>query len=250
MPKNEYLGIDVGASGIKGAIVNIKTGDLQSERLRLPTPSPASPKAVVQVFAELVDQFSWQKSIGCGFPSVIKKGVVHTAANIEKKWIGVNAEQLLSEVTGCKVLISNDADLAGLAEMRHGAGKGQAGNVLLITIGSGLGSALFTNGQLVPNTELGHLFLKNQKVIAERYAADSIRKAEGLSWDEWGERFDEYLVHVNKILRPGLIILGGGGSKKFDRFAHLLTVETEVVPAELLNNAGIIGGAIYAYERS
>ena len=249
MPQKEFLGIDVGASGIKGAIVDIKTGELLSERMRLATPTPSTPKAVAKTFAELVERLDWKGSIGCGFPSVIKDGVCYTAANIEKKWIGTNAEKLLSEATGCNVFVSNDADLAGLAEMRYGVGKGQTGSTLLITIGSGLGSALFVNEHLVPNTELGHVYLQGHKVIGERYAADSIRKKEDLSWEEWGVRFNEYLLHIDKILRPKLIILGGGGSKKFDRFSHLLTLDTKVVPAELRNNAGIIGGAIYAYER-
>lgn len=243
------LGIDIGGSGIKGAIVNIKTGELVSERLRLSTPSPSTPKAVAKVFTELVKQFGWKKSIGCGFPSVIKDGQVYTASNIDKQWIGTEVEDLLSTASGCPVYVSNDADVAGLAEMRYGVGKDKTGSTLLITIGSGLGSALFIDGTLVPNTEMGHLFLKNHKVIAEKYAADSVRKKEELSWDDWGLRFNEYLCHVDYILRPKLIILGGGGSKKFNRFSHLLTLETKVVPAELLNNAGIIGAAIYAYER-
>ncbi len=250
MSKNECLGVDIGGSGIKGAIVDITSGKLQSERLRIPTPSPSTPKAVAKTFSELVDQFKWKGKIGCGFPAVIKNGVVYTASNIDKKWIGTDAAKLLAKETGSKVFVSNDADLAGLAEMRFGAGKGKKGNVLMITIGSGLGSALFIDGQLVPNTELGHIFLKDQKIIAEKYAADSVRKQKDLSWKEWGKRFDEYLLHVDKILRPSLIILGGGGSKKFNRFSDLLTVKTKVVPAELLNNAGIIGGAIYAYEKS
>ncbi len=250
MSKKECLGVDIGGSGIKGAIVNIRTGELQSERLRIPTPSPATPKAVAKTFAELVDQFQWKGDIGCGFPAVVKNGVVYTASNIDKKWIDTDAAKLFNKETKSKVFVSNDADVAGLAEMRFGAGKGKKGNVLMITIGSGLGSALFIDGQLVPNTELGHIFLKNQKIIAEKYAADSVRKKEDLSWKEWGKRFDEYLLHVDKILRPSLIILGGGGSKKFDRFSDSLSVQTKVVPAKLLNNAGIIGGAIYAYEKS
>lgn len=249
MARKEMLGIDIGGSGIKGAIVNIKNGELVSERIRLATPSPSKPKAVAETFTELVQEFKWEKAIGCGFPAVIKDGQAYTAANVDKEWVGVNVEKLLSKASGCPVCVSNDADVAGLAEMRYGVGKGRMGNTLLITIGSGLGSALFVDGKLVPNTEFGHIFLRNQKVIAEKFAADSIRKKEELSWEDWGMRFDEYLCHIDKILRPKLIILGGGGSKKFKRFSHLLTLETEVVPAELLNNAGIIGAAINAYER-
>lgn len=249
MAQKEILGIDVGASGIKGAIINLETGELVSERHRLATPSPSTPKAVAKVFTELVQHFDWDQSIGCGFPAVIKNGVARTAANINEKWINTDAAKLLSDACGCKVYVSNDADLAGLAEMRYGVGKDRAGNVLLITIGSGLGSAMFTNGEMVPNTELGHLFLRNSKVIVERYAADSIRKKEDLSWNDWGKRFNEFLLHIERVFSPDLIILGGGSSKKFSRYKDELMVDCEVIPASLLNNAGIIGGAIYAHEQ-
>ena len=250
MQEKEILGIDVGASGIKGAIVDTATGTLLSERFRVATPSPSHPEDVALAFAEVVRQFGWKKSVGCGFPALIKKGVAHTAANIEKSWIGVDVARLFSKACTCEVLVRNDADLAGLAEMRYGAGKGRKGNIILITIGSGLGSALFTDGKLVPNTELGHLYLRNSDVIVERFAADSIRKKEELTWEEWGERFNQFLLHLEQILAPDLIILGGGSSKKFDRFQHLLQTETEVLPAQLLNNAGIIGAAVYAREKT
>lgn len=249
MARKETLGVDIGGSGIKGAIVDLKTGELVSERLRIATPSPASPKAVAKVLTELVDELGWTKSIGCGFPAVAKNGVISTASNVDKKWIGTNAEQLFTKATGCKVFVSNDADVAGLAEMRYGLGKGVKGSVLLLTIGTGIGSALFVDGQLVPNTEFGHIFLKNQKVIAEKFAADSIRKKEDLSWEDWGERFNKYLLHMEKIIQPNLIILGGGGSKKFNKFSDQLKIKTKVVPAQLLNNAGIIGAGIYGYEK-
>ncbi len=158
MKQKEILGIDIGASGIKGAIINLETGELVSDRFRVATPSPSTPKAVAKAFTEVVKHFKWKKNVGCGFPAVIRDGTAHTAANINKQWIGTNAAKLLSEACGCNVYVSNDADLAGLAEMRYGVGKGRKGNVLLITIGSGLGSAMFTNGEMVANTELGHLF--------------------------------------------------------------------------------------------
>ncbi len=248
MKQKAILGIDVGASGIKGAIIDLKTGEMISDRFRVPTPSPALPEAVAIAFNEVVEHFEWSGPIGCGFPAVIRDGVALTAANIDKKWIGTDAAALLSNATGCEVYVSNDADLAGLAEMRYGVGKGRKGSVILITIGSGLGSALFIDGVMVPNTELGHLFLKNSKVIAERYAADSIRKKEDLSWTEWATRFNKFLLHLERLFSPKLFILGGGSSKKFDRYQEVLTVETEVIPANLRNNAGIIGAAIYAAE--
>ncbi|MEL6635872.1 MAG: ROK family protein [Bacteroidota bacterium] len=248
MKQQELLGIDVGGSGIKGAIIDLETGELRSERFRVATPSPAKPALVAVAFKEVVEQFKWKGPIGCGFPAVIREGVALTAANIDPQWIGTNAAQLLGKATGCEVYISNDADLAGLAEMRYGVGRGKNGTVILITIGSGLGSALFINGRMVPNTELGHLFLKNSKQIAERYAADSARKREDLSWEEWGTRFNKYLQHLERLFSPSLFILGGGGSKKFDRYREVLTLKTEVIPAQMRNNAGIIGAAIFAAE--
>jgi polyphosphate glucokinase len=187
--------------------------------------------------------------IGCGFPSVIKNGIAQTAANINKLWVGANIAEIFSEHCGCPVVVRNDADVAGIAEMQFGVGKNINGTVLIITIGSGLGSALFKDGILVPNTELGHIYLKGHTDIAEQYAADSARKRKGLSWKTWGLRFNKYLKHIELILAPDLIILGGGGSKKFEKFENYLTIETEVVPAILLNNAGIIGAAVHAYNK-
>lgn len=248
MSTKEYLGIDIGASGMKGAIVNIETGELVSKRLRLPTPKESTPEAVAEVFVELVNQFDWKgKPIGVGFPSIVKDGVTHTAANIDDSWIGVNAEELFSKATNCPVGVKNDADVAGIAEMNFGEGRGKTGTVLIVTIGSGLGSALFVEGHLLSNTEFGHFYLKGQKQVVEKFAADSARKREDLSWQEWAHRFDEYLQHINKLLSPDLIILGGGASKKFERFSKYLTIDTPVVPAKLLNNAGIIGAAVHAY---
>ncbi|MCB0549387.1 MAG: ROK family protein [Phaeodactylibacter sp.] len=250
MQERTILGIDVGASGIKGAVVDIETGQLLNDRLRLETPDPATPEAMAATFAELVRLHNWNGLVGCGFPSIIKEGVAYSAANISEKWIGTNVVELLSIASGCPVEVLNDADAAGLAEMRFGLGKGEMGVVLLITIGSGLGSALFIDGKLVPNTELGHIFLRNQKNVAEQFASNNARKREDLSWEEWGIRFNEYLQNIERILNPDLILLGGGTSKRFDKYDSYITVRTPIKPAELLNAAGTVGAAIYAYQQS
>lgn len=244
MTENQILGIDVGASGIKGAIVNVKTGALVTERFRVPTPFPSKPKAVAKAISEVTNHFEWKGLIGVGFPSVIQHGIAKTAANIDKKWVGTDVEKLLFEATGCPVYVRNDADVAGIAELEFGAGKGKKGTVILITIGSGLGSAVFTDGVLLPNSELGHLKFKDG--IAEHYAADSIRKKEDLSWDDWGKRFNEYLQHLEFLFSPDLILLGGGSSKKFEKYKHLIKTDCSVAPAKLLNHAGIIGAACLA----
>ena len=244
MAENQILGIDVGASGIKGAIVNVKTGELVTERFRVPTPFPSKPKAVAKSIAEVTNHFEWKGLIGVGFPSVIQNGIAKTAANIDKKWVGTDVEKLLSSATGCPVYVRNDADVAGIAELQFGAGKGKKGTVILITIGSGLGSAVFSDGVLLPNSELGHLKFKDG--IAEHYAADSIRKKEDLSWEVWGKRFNEYLQHLEFLFSPDLILLGGGSSKKFEKYKHLIQTDCSVTPAKLLNHAGIIGAACLA----
>ncbi|MEM6967521.1 MAG: ROK family protein [Bacteroidota bacterium] len=241
MTENQVLGIDVGGSGIKGAIVDVSNGKLLTERYRLPTPQPAKPKAVADIFKAVVNHFKYDGKIGVGFPAIVKNGVAHSAANIDKKWLGTDIEKLLSGATGCPVYVRNDADVAGIAEAQHGAAKKQKGIVILLTIGTGIGSAIFNNGNLLPNSELGHLKFKES--IAEHYTADSVRKREDLSWDEWGKRFNEYLQHLDRIFSPNLIVLGGGTSKKFDKFKAHIEVEAKVVPAKLLNHAGIIGAA-------
>ena len=250
MKKTEFLGIDVGASGIKGAIVDIEKGVLVSERFRIPTPQPSKPKNVAIAFSEVVKHFGWKgKTIGCGFPAVVKKGIACTAANIHKSWIGTNIAEIFTEQCGCPVVVRNDADVAGIAAMRFGAGKNVEGTVLVITIGSGLGSALFRDGALVPNTEFGHIYLKGHIDIAEHYASDNARKRKGLSWKSWGSRFNKYLKHIEFILAPDLIILGGGASKYFTTYEKHFKLETKVLPAILLNNAGIIGAAVHAYNK-
>ncbi|MCP3928238.1 MAG: ROK family protein [Bacteroidetes bacterium] len=247
MHETKVLGIDVGASGIKGGIIDIHTGELLTERLRLPTPKPATPAKVAKTFVQLVKKIGYVKGpIGCGFPAIIKKGEAHSAANIHKDWVGLDVEKLLSKATGMKVSVLNDADAAGIAEMQFGVGKNETGTVLLITIGSGLGTALFRDGHLLPNSEFGHLILHGN--IAERFAADSIRKKLELSWKEWGKRFNEYLVHLDRLMAPDLVILGGGVSKRFDKFEKYLTANMRIEPAELRNNAGAVGAASYAYQ--
>ena len=251
MTKNptSILGIDVGASGIKGALVNRETGQFESERIRIEMPNPSTPQAAAEALNEIVKRFSYTGKIGVGFPSVVKNGIASTAANLDKAWIGCNIEEVIGEVTSCEIVALNDADAAGLAEMRFGHGKdGIKGTALLITIGTGLGSALFTDGKLVRNTEFGHILLKNG-MIAEHYAASSAQKRESLSWKKWGKRFNSYLELVELYLQPEIIILGGGSSKYFEEFKNKITIKTPVIPAKTLNNAGIIGAAMYAAEQ-
>ena len=245
--ENLFLGIDVGASGIKGALVNVQTGEMEGARFRVDMPQPSTPENAAAAIAGIVQHFKYEGKIGVGFPSVVKNGVAMTAANLDKTWIGANIETVISKATGCEVIALNDADAAGMAEMRYGKGKGKLGTVVLITIGTGLGSAIFTDGHLLRNTEFGHLLMKNG-MIAEKYAADSVRKNEELSWRKWGKRFNEFLEHVNLYVQPSLILLGGGSSKYFDEFKERIKISTPVEPAQLLNSAGIIGAAVYAAE--
>jgi len=243
------LGVDIGGSGIKGAIVDTLTGELITERHRIETPQPATPEAVAEVLRQLVVHFDWSGPIGCGFPAAIQQGVARTAANIAKSFIGTNVDQLFSEVTQCPCHNVNDADAAGIAEMQFGEGAGQKGVVLLVTVGTGLGTALFSDGILLPNTELGHIYLDNG-LEAEAYASDAARKLEDLGWKAWGKRFNAYLTQMEKLFWPDLIILGGGASKKFDKFQAHLTLEAPIKPAAFLNQAGIVGAAVYARTKS
>jgi polyphosphate glucokinase len=237
----EILGIDVGGSGIKGALVDVDKGVFTAERYRLPTPVPSKPEAVAQVVAKLVKHFKWNGPLGCTFPSVIKEGVVYTAANVDQDWIGCNGQNLLQQHTGCPVLLLNDADAAGIAEMEFGAGRGHQGIVIMVTLGTGIGTALFVNGHLLPNTELGHLEIRGKD--AETRATDHARQERELSWKKWAVYVNEYLERMEALFWPDLFIIGGGVSKKHDRFLPLLRLRTEVVPAQMLNEAGIIGAA-------
>jgi len=238
----QVLGIDIGGSGIKGAPVDIQKGEMLTERYRIPTPRPAKPKPVAMTVAEIAKYFDWQGPIGCGFPAVVQQGITRTAANVHDKWSGTNAAALFSEATGCPVTVINDADAAGLAEMAFGAGKGRKGVVLLVTIGTGLGTSLFTDGMLLPNTELGHIEIDGED--AELLASDAARKRNDLSWKQWGKRLDIYLIRMEQLVWPDLIILGGGVSKKHPKFLPHLTVQAEIVIAETFNEAGIIGAAL------
>ncbi|HRI27520.1 MAG TPA: ROK family protein [Chitinophagales bacterium] len=239
----QVLGIDIGGTGIKGAVVDITTGEMISARFRVATPKPATPEALAKVVQEVADNFHWTGKIGCGFPGVVQHGKVLTAANLDKSCVGVQFDKLFAKATGCPTNLLNDADAAGIAEMQFGNGKNTAGVVVIVTVGTGLGTALFINGQLVPNTEFGHIILDNRKV-GEKYAADSVRQKQKLSWKDWGTRFDHYLTQLYKLFYPDLIILGGGASKEFNRFKSQLTCPTPVIPAALLNKAGIIGAAM------
>ncbi len=245
----ERLGIDIGGSGIKGAPVHVKRGELLAARYRLRTPQPATPKAVGKTVAKVVKHFDWQGPIGCTFPAVVKKGVVHSAANVDRSWMEVNGRRLLEEKTGCPVRLINDADAAAIAEMEFGAGRNRQGVVFLLTFGTGIGTALFVDGVLVPNTEIGHIEVRLEgraSVEAEEYASDRIRKEEKLNWREWAARVSEYLCYLEDLFSPDLFIVGGGVSKKHHKFLPLLDTRTEVVPAELLNEAGIVGAALAA----
>ncbi|GJM28116.1 MAG: polyphosphate glucokinase [Cyclobacteriaceae bacterium] len=240
----EILGIDIGGSGIKGAIVDVDLGVMLTDRYRIPTPSPATPDEVTSTVAEIVKYFNWKGITGCGFPAVVKKDVALTAANIDNSWIGVNVAEMISSKTGCPTHVSNDVDAAGWAEMNHGAGKEVPGVVLILALGTGIGSSLFIDGRQVPNTELGHIIMHGN--IAEKYAANSVREKKELSWKKWGKRLDQYLNYVESILHPDLIILGGGVSKHHQEFFPYLNCRADLVPAKLRNHAGIVGAACSA----
>lgn len=238
------LGIDIGGTGIKGAPVDLDAGTFAADRLRIPTPAGGKPADVAKVVAEIVSHFEPSGPVGCTFPAVMREGTALTAANVDDAWIGTNAANLFSRECGRPFVVVNDADAAGLAEMRHGAGKGESGVVLLLTLGTGIGSALFVDGTLVPNTELGHLEVRGKE--AEHRAAESVREDKDLSWKKWADHLSEAIAAMEKILWPRLIILGGGVSKKADKFVPELKTRAPVVPAQLRNAAGIIGAAAAA----
>ncbi|MEV8636336.1 polyphosphate--glucose phosphotransferase [Streptosporangium sp. NPDC051023] len=240
----ETLGIDIGGSGIKGAPVDVAKGELTGERLRIPTPVPSKPKAVAEVVAEIVKHFGWTGQVGVTYPGVVVDGVTRTAANVDHEWIGTDARALFAKTTGLPVVVLNDADAAGVAEMAIGSGRDQAGVVLMLTFGTGIGTALFVDGHLVPNTELGHLEIRGKD--AETRASDHAREEGGLSWGKWAGRVEEYLRHVEALFSPSLIVIGGGVSKKADKFLPLVKVNTRIVPATLQNEAGIVGAAMAA----
>lgn len=239
------LGVDIGGTGIKGSLVDISTGKLLEERYRIDTPKGGKVADIAASVAEVVRHFSWKGRIGCTLPAVVQNGVVRTAANISKKWIGVNGIKVLSQVTKCPVALLNDADAAGIAEMKFGAGKGKSGVVLLVTLGTGIGTALFINGMLVPNTELGHLIIREKD--AEEYASNRVREEHELSWKKWAKNVDEYLEYIESLIWPECIIIGGGVSKSAEKFIPRISINAKVVPAKLLNDAGIVGAALAAH---
>ena len=243
----QILGIDVGGTGIKSAIVETDTGELVGERHRVVTPRPATPMAVGDVLKQVLAHHRWQGPVGMGFPAAIQHGVARTAANIDKSFIGLPIAEYFGKQTGTPFHIANDADVAGMAEMRFGAGRGHAGVVLIITIGTGLGTALFSGGHLLPNTELGHVYLENGHE-AERYASEAVRVTKRLKWKEWGERLNLYLRTMESLLWPDLIVLGGGVSEKLHKFSPMITTKAPVVAAGFLNQAGIVGAALFAEE--
>ncbi len=239
----EVLGIDIGGSGVKGAIVDVKTGELLTDRYRIPTPQPATPEAVLRTIEEIVTHFEWRGAMGCGYPGVVKGGKTRTAANVHERWVNFPIEKELERLTEQRVRVINDADAAGLAEMRFGAGRNRDGVVLMITLGTGIGVAMFNDGRLVPNLELGHIEIEGED--AETRAADSAREREDLSWKKWAKRVDKYLSTLEKLLWPDLFIIGGGVSKEWDKFSPFLErVHVEILPAEMRNQAGIVGAAL------
>ncbi len=238
----EVLGIDIGGSGIKGAIVDTTKGEFLTERLRIATPQPAKPEPVAAVVGEIARSFGWDGPIGCTFPAVVQHGITRTAANVDDEWIGTDAQALFRAATGNAVLALNDADAAGIAELQFGAGKDQDGLVVILTLGTGVGSAFFINGLLIPNTEFGHLIIRGKS--AEDRTSDRGRQENGYSWRKWGKRLSEHLRYMEALFTPDLFIIGGGVSKKYDKFFPHISCATKIVPAQLRNRAGIIGAAI------
>ncbi|HZD66470.1 MAG TPA: ROK family protein, partial [Acidimicrobiales bacterium] len=241
------FGVDIGGSGIKGAPVDLVGGGLAQPRVKLPTPQPSTPEAVAATVAQVVHSFAWAGPIGCTMPAVVTAGTVRTAANVDPTWIGTNAEQVLGGVTGLDVTAVNDADAAGLAEVAFGAARGQAGLVIVVTLGTGIGTAVVHQGRLLPNTELGHLEVDGHD--AESHAADAVRKREGLGWKKWAKRLQGYFEALERYFWPDLFVVGGGVSRKADKFLPLLSLRTPIVPARLQNDAGIVGAAALAARR-
>ncbi|MBT8180117.1 MAG: ROK family protein [Eudoraea sp.] len=239
------LGIDIGGSGMKGALVNSLTGEMLTERYRIPTPPSRKPKEMAEVVKKIVEHFDHKGPVGVGFPTIIRHGVCKSVGNLHKKWKNVNVRELFSNTTGLPVTVINDADAAGYATMNYGIGKGKEGLVVMITIGTGLGSGAFYNGELIPNFELGQIPYKKYKKI-EDWAAASAKEKEDLSYKQWGKRFNVFLKYVDLLISPDCIILGGGTSKQFDQYKDYITIETPVIPAELRNQAGIVGAAAAA----
>ena len=243
------MGIDIGGSGIKGCLVNVETGELETPRFRLPTPEGGKPEEMAGVVRDIVSHFEYKGPVGYGFPSVVLNGVIFTAANIDKSWVGQDAATLFKGFTNCPAYVLNDADAAGIAEMKFGVGKNyRKGVVLMLTLGTGIGSAIFVDGKLVPNLEFGHLEIRGKD--AEQRASDAARQRKKLSWERWAKRLQEFLSHVEGLIWPDVVILGGGVSKEWQKFTPYLKLRAKILPAQLLNQAGMIGAALYAAEMS
>jgi polyphosphate glucokinase len=244
---DQAFGIDIGGSGIKGALVHTATGELATERVRIATPQPATPDSVAAVVAQIIEHAEWHGVIGATFPAVIQHGVARSAANVDHSWIGTDVDALFTKAIGEDVIVLNDADAAGIAEARFGAARDVAGVVILLTFGTGIGSALLVDGKLVPNTELGHLELDGHD--AETRAAASVRDREKMPYKRWAKRVSRYMSHVEKLFTPDLFVVGGGVSKDSDKWVPYLELHTPIKPAQLQNNAGIVGVAMAAAER-
>lgn len=256
------LGVDIGGSGIKGAIVDVARGEMVSDRIRVDTPRGFEPDAIVDAVAEIVDRIGAGgrgpggtddadlPAVGLGFPAVVSHGVVKSppTAHEFEGWIGLDLRARLSERLGVPVAVVNDADVAGIAEMAFGAGRGVDGLVIIVTLGTGIGSAVFADGRLVPNTEFGKLYLSDRTEVAEQQVAERVRGVEDLTWEQYGERLHEYLSHLDRLFTPDLVIVGGGVSKKHTKFLPQVDIRCPVVPAELRNAAGIVGAAVAAFE--
>ncbi len=240
------FGVDIGGSGIKGAVVDLEVGQLATERYKILTPQPSLPAAVAAAVAEVVGHFGWQGPLGCTFPAVVQSGVARTAANVDRSWISTNIETVVGLATGLPVTAVNDADAAGIAETNWGAAKSTKGLVVVVTLGTGIGTALIYNGVLIPNSELGHLELDGEDY--EVMASAAARERESLSWDKWARRLQRYFSALEALLRPDLFVVGGGVSRRADKFLPMLELETPIVPARFQNDSGIAGAAYLASE--
>lgn len=248
----QALGIDIGGSGVKGNLVDTATGELLSKRLRIPTPRPGTPAQVAAVVREITEHFRGVGGertlpVGCGFPGVVRSGLVNAATHLDRAWLGADVVDIFSESLGVPVTVLNDADAAGVAELAFGSAKGRGGSVLMITLGTGIGSGMFRDGRLVPNFELGMLELDGHHPIEDRVAY-RIYKRDSLSWKKWAKRLNRYLGHVSSLFAPDLIVIGGGAVNKWSRFSRRLDVPVELVPAHFGNHAGIVGAALAAAE--
>lgn len=240
----KILGIDIGGTGVKGAVVDTKKGVFTTDRLRIETPQPATPDSVGTVVGQIHEHFEWDGKVGLTFPGVVMHGVIHTAANLDSSWIGVNASKHFGKITGSPVTVLNDADAAGVAEQQFGAARKDDGVIIMVTLGTGIGSAVLYHGKLVPNSEFGHLELRGGD--AEKYASELVREREGLSWEEWAKRLSEYFQMLENLMWPDLFVIGGGISKQPDPWMPLIECRTKLTPARLRNKAGIIGAAYHA----